>query len=50
MPQRLILDMDSGLEEALVLSLALFSPEVDLLALTTVGVKTDEKTTYRNLR
>ncbi len=50
MPQRLILDMDSGLEEALVLSLALFSPEVDLLALTTVGGKTDEQTTYRNLR
>lgn len=50
MPQRLILDMNSGLEEALVLSLALFSPEVDLMALTTVGGKTDELTSYRNLR
>ncbi len=49
-PYKIILDVDPGLEEALVLSLALFDPEVDVVALTSTGGRVDSQTASRNLR
>ena len=50
-PKRIILDCDPGHDDAIALLLALASPEVELLGVTTVsGNHTVERTTANALR
>ncbi|MDO5579633.1 MAG: nucleoside hydrolase [Planctomycetia bacterium] len=50
MVQKLILDIDPGMQDALVLSLALFEPEVEIVALTSVGGRVSPQQSARNIR
>jgi inosine-uridine nucleoside N-ribohydrolase len=51
LPERILLDCDPGHDDAIALLLALASPEVDLLGVTTVaGNQTLEKTTANAIR
>lgn len=50
MVQKLILDIDPGMQDALVLSLALFEPEVEIVALTSVGGRISPQQSALNIR
>ena len=51
MPEKIILDMDPGIDDALAIMLALNSPEVEVLGITTVSGNVGiEKTTRNALR
>ena len=49
-PQKVILDMDPGVDDALAILLAMNSPEIDVLAITTVGGNIDVESSARNAR
>lgn len=48
MPTPLLIDTDPGLDDAIAIALALGSPEVDVIGITTVGGNTDLAHTTRN--
>lgn len=50
MPKKLILDVDPGFVDAMVLALALFDPEVDVLAVTSTGGNIAPQLAARNLQ
>lgn len=50
MTQKIVLDVDPGIVDAMVLALALFDPEVDVLAVTSVGGNVPASQTARNLQ
>ena len=49
-PQKVILDMDPGVDDALAILLAMNSPEIEVLAITTVAGNIDAKSSARNAR
>ena len=49
-PQKVILDMDPGVDDALAILLAMNSPEMEVLAITTVAGNIDAKCSSRNAR
>lgn len=49
-PRKAILDMDPGVDDAIAILLALASPELDVLAITTVAGNVDLNRTTRNAR
>lgn len=50
MPQKIILDVDPGFVDAMVLCLALFDPEVEVLALTSTGGNVASHLSARNVQ
>lgn len=50
MPKKIILDVDPGVVDALVLPVALFDPEIEVLAVTSVGGNVPAAQTARNLQ
>ncbi|RMF86566.1 MAG: nucleoside hydrolase, partial [Nitrospinota bacterium] len=49
MPERVIIDTDPGIDDALALLLALQSPELEVVALTTVSGNVPVETATRNV-
>jgi purine nucleosidase len=49
-PQKVILDMDPGVDDALAIFLAMNSPEIEVLAITTVTGNIDAESSARNAR
>lgn len=49
-PRKVILDMDPGVDDAIAILLALASPELEVLAITTVAGNVDLENTTRNTR
>ncbi|MBC8460034.1 MAG: nucleoside hydrolase [Deltaproteobacteria bacterium] len=50
LPQKIILDMDPGVDDALAIFLAMNSPEIEVLAITAVGGNIDVESSARNAR
>ena len=50
MPKKIILDMDPGIVDAMVLCLATFDPTVEIVALTSVGGNVPAEVSARNLQ
>ena len=50
MPKKVILDVDPGIDDALVLCLALFDPEVEVIAVTSTGGNVTPQIASRNLQ
>ncbi|HBT77205.1 MAG TPA: nucleoside hydrolase [Planctomycetaceae bacterium] len=50
MAKKIVLDVDPGIVDAMVLPMALFDPEVDVLAITSVGGNVPAHQTARNLQ
>ena len=50
MPKKIILDVDPGFVDAMVLCLALFDPEVEVLAVTSVGGNVASQLAARNVQ
>ena len=48
MKERVIIDCDTGIDDALALVLALSRPELDIVGITTVAGNVDVDTTTRN--
>jgi purine nucleosidase len=49
MPKKVILDVDPGIDDAMVLCMALYDPEVEIVALTAVGGNVPPQVATRNL-
>ncbi len=50
MPQKIIIDADPGIGDALAIALALLDPELDVIALTAVGGNVSAGQAWRNLQ
>jgi len=50
MPKKVILDVDPGIDDAMVLSMALFDPRLDVLAVTAVGGNVPAELATRNVQ
>ena len=50
MPQKLIIDADPGIGDALAIALALADPDLDVIALTAVGGAVSSVQAGRNLQ
>lgn len=50
MPRKIVLDVDPGFVDAMVLSIALFDPEVEVLAVTSVGGNVPPALAAKNLQ
>lgn len=50
MPKKIILDVDPGIVDAMVLCMALFDPEVEVVAITSVGGNVPAQIAARNLQ
>ena len=50
MTRKVILDVDSGIDDALAVALALFDPRLDVLAVTATGGNVEPHQATRNIQ
>ena len=50
MPRKIIIDCDPGIDDAMALTMALFHPDLEVVAVTSVGGNAPIETTSRNVR